>query len=65
LACLGHPASLQPLPLLRPVVQLTTDKSDQALPMVACGSSVRGWVKHQYGVSLDVLVLAQITPEVA
>ncbi|EDO29365.1 predicted protein, partial [Nematostella vectensis] len=44
------------------VMQLTAGEGGQALPMVAFGSPVRSWVKQQYGVSLDVLGLAQISP---
>lgn len=46
------------------VTQLTAGVDGQApsLPMVAFGGPVRDWVKQQYGVSLGVLGLGQITP---
>lgn len=44
------------------VMQLTAGEGGQTLPMVAFGSPVRSWVKQQYGVSVDVLGLAQISP---
>ncbi|QKE62738.1 hypothetical protein HNE05_04980 [Aquipseudomonas campi] len=44
------------------VAQLTRGKTDSALPMVAFGGPVRAWVKAQYGVTLGVLDLGQISP---
>lgn len=44
------------------VEQLTTGTGGQSLPMVAFGSPVRNWVNQQYGVSIGVLGLAQISP---
>jgi len=34
-----------------------------ALPMVAFGAPVRSWIKQQYGQTVGVLSLAQISPE--
>lgn len=45
----------------RMVVELSAGKGDGTLPMVAFGSPVRNWIKQQYGVSLAVLGLGQIT----
>nr|WP_298171902.1 hypothetical protein [uncultured Pseudomonas sp.] len=47
------------------VAQLTSNADGEApsLPMVAFGSPVRDWVHQQYGVTLGVLGLGQITPE--
>ena len=46
------------------VAQLTGSSDDAApsLPMVAFGGPVRDWVHQQYGVTLGVLGLGQITP---
>lgn len=45
----------------RMVRELSAGKDGTGLPMVAFGSPVRDWVKQQYGVSLAVLGLGQIT----
>lgn len=47
------------------VAQLTSNADGEApsLPMVAFGGPVRDWVHQQYGVTLGVLGLGQITPE--
>ncbi|CAE6907413.1 hypothetical protein ACI2KX_06965 [Ectopseudomonas khazarica] len=45
----------------RMVGELTAGKGDGTLPMVAFGSPVRNWIKQQYGVTLPVLGLGQIT----
>lgn len=47
------------------VAQLTSNANGEApsLPMVAFGGPVRDWVHQQYGVTLGVLGLGQITPE--
>lgn len=47
------------------VAQLTRNSDSEApsLPMVAFGGPVRDWVHQQYGVTLGVLGLGQITPE--
>lgn len=45
----------------RMVRELSAGKGGNSLPMVAFGSPVRDWVKQQYGVSLAVLGLGQIT----
>lgn len=46
------------------VAQLTSNSDSEApsLPMVAFGGPVRDWVHQQYGVTLGVLGLGQITP---
>jgi hypothetical protein len=46
------------------VAQLTSSSDSQtpSLPMMAFGSPVRDWVHQQYGVTLGVLGLGQITP---
>lgn len=46
------------------VAQLTSNADGEApsLPMVAFGGPVRDWVHQQYGVTLGVLGLGQITP---
>lgn len=37
-------------------------RPDGALPMVAFGAPVRSWIKQQYGQTVDVMGLAQISP---
>lgn len=44
------------------VSQLTQGKNGASLPMVAFGSPVRSWLKQQYGATVNVLGLAQISP---
>lgn len=46
----------------RMVAELSAGNGSGSLPMVAFGSPVRNWVKQQYGVSLAVLGLGQISP---
>lgn len=45
----------------RMVSELSAGKGGASLPMVAFGSPVRSWIKQQYGVTLPVLGLGQIT----
>ncbi|ULT71719.1 hypothetical protein [Pseudomonas sp. BC42] len=44
------------------VKQVSQNASGAALPMVAFGAPVRNWLKQQYGVTVNVLGLAQISP---
>ena len=44
------------------VRQVSQSASGAALPMVAFGAPVRNWLKQQYGVTVNVLGLAQISP---
>ena len=44
------------------VKQVSQNASGTALPMVAFGAPVRSWLKQQYGVTVSVLGLAQISP---
>lgn len=46
----------------RMVQQLSQATSGDSLPMVAFGAPVRNWVKQQYGPTLKVLGLANISP---
>ena len=45
----------------RMVSELSAGKGGASLPMVAFGSPVRSWIQQQYGVTLPVLGLGQIT----
>jgi len=44
------------------VKEVCQGNSGAALPMVAFGAPVRSWLKQQYGVTVNVLGLAQISP---
>ncbi|SDZ68205.1 hypothetical protein [Pseudomonas sp. NFIX28] len=44
------------------VKQVSQNASGAALPMVAFGAPVRNWIKQQYGPTVNVLGLAQISP---
>ncbi|POA64240.1 MULTISPECIES: hypothetical protein [unclassified Pseudomonas] len=44
------------------VKQVSQNASGGALPMVAFGAPVRNWIKQQYGATVSVLGLAQISP---
>ncbi|AZC26067.1 MULTISPECIES: hypothetical protein [Pseudomonas] len=44
------------------VKQVSQGAKGVALPMVAFGAPVRSWLKQQYGVTVNVLGLAQISP---
>ncbi|MQA54985.1 hypothetical protein [Pseudomonas piscis] len=44
------------------VKEVSQGSSGAALPMVAFGAPVRSWLKQQYGVTVNVLGLAQISP---
>ncbi|WP_263138889.1 hypothetical protein [Pseudomonas sp. RIT-PI-AD] len=46
----------------RMVAQITRGQGADALPMIAFGSPVRSWLKQQYGATVKVLGLAQISP---
>lgn len=44
------------------VKQVSQSADGKALPMVAFGAPVRNWIKQQYGASVGVLGLGQISP---
>ncbi|VVO44809.1 hypothetical protein [Pseudomonas fluorescens] len=44
------------------VKEVSQNASGAALPMVAFGAPVRNWIKQQYGATVSVLGLAQISP---
>lgn len=44
------------------VEQVSTTSRGTTLPMVAFGAPVRSWIKQQYGATVTVLGLAQISP---
>lgn len=44
------------------VKEVSQNASGAALPMVAFGAPVRNWIKQQYGVTVSVLGLAEISP---
>jgi len=44
------------------VKEVSQNAKGAALPMVAFGAPVRNWIKQQYGVTVDVLGLATISP---
>ncbi|MEB0047618.1 MULTISPECIES: hypothetical protein [unclassified Pseudomonas] len=44
------------------VKEVSQNAKGAALPMVAFGAPVRNWLKQQYGVTVDVLGLATISP---
>ncbi|MCB2253162.1 hypothetical protein KTQ74_14750 [Pseudomonas chlororaphis] len=44
------------------VKEVSQNASGATLPMVAFGAPVRNWLKQQYGVTVNVLGLAQISP---
>ena len=44
------------------VKQVSQSADGKALPMVAFGAPVRNWIKQQYGVTVNVLGLGQISP---
>ncbi|TPG76919.1 hypothetical protein [Pseudomonas arsenicoxydans] len=45
------------------VKEVSQNTKGAALPMVAFGAPVRYWIKQQYGVTVDVLGLATISPK--
>jgi hypothetical protein len=45
------------------VKEVSLNASGAALPMVAFGTPVRNWIKEQYGQTVNVLSLVQITPD--
>ncbi|MDR6916483.1 hypothetical protein J2X66_003352 [Pseudomonas sp. 3296] len=45
------------------VKDVSQNAKGAALPMVAFGAPVRNWIKQQYGVTVDVLGLAMISPK--
>jgi hypothetical protein len=45
------------------VKEVSQNAKGAALPMVAFGAPVRNWIKQQYGVTVDVLGLAMISPK--
>jgi hypothetical protein len=45
------------------VKEISQNAKGAALPMVAFGAPVRNWIKQQYGVTVDVLGLATISPK--
>jgi hypothetical protein len=45
------------------VKEVSQNANGAALPMVAFGAPVRNWLKQQYGVTVDVLGLATISPK--
>ncbi|MNQ75396.1 hypothetical protein D3C85_901910 [compost metagenome] len=45
------------------VKEVSLNASGAALPMVAFGAPVRNWIKEQYGQTVNVLGLVQITPD--
>ena len=44
------------------VKEVSQNAQGAALPMVAFGAPVRNWIKQQYGVTVNVLSLGQISP---
>ncbi|KJZ35457.1 hypothetical protein [Pseudomonas fluorescens] len=45
------------------VKEVSLNASGAALPMVAFGTPVRNWIKEQYGQTVNVLSLVQISPD--